>query len=204
MLQREILTNKIDRTLESLISRLPNGNIGIALIGVNTFFYLLYLIWPRDIMHKFLNNFTISQYNLSRGRFHTLFLAHFAHMGFLSYFLDSLIVYLFCQNLTMMFGPVYIAKLAILGMACGSFLLMLQHSSSGMQRPFCGNDSILRALIFTVIFQNPTASFYLIPFPFAIPAWAIAAVLLGLDFLSMNTASFGGISAAYMMLNYIK
>mmetsp|Transcript_7182 Transcript_7182/g.8097 ORF Transcript_7182/g.8097 Transcript_7182/m.8097 type:complete len:88 (+) Transcript_7182:298-561(+) len=87
-------------------------------------------------MHKFLNNFTISQYNLTRGRIHTLVLSHFTHMGFLSYALDSVIIYLFCQNLTQMFGPVYIAKLALMGMACGSLLLTLQHSSSGMQRPF--------------------------------------------------------------------
>mmetsp|Transcript_26245 Transcript_26245/g.26153 ORF Transcript_26245/g.26153 Transcript_26245/m.26153 type:complete len:166 (+) Transcript_26245:2-499(+) len=105
---------RIDRALEDLISRLPNGNIGIAFVGINTFFYFLYLIWPRDIIHKFYNNFTISQYNLSRGRVHTLLLSHFAHLGFLSYALDSLIVYLFCQNLTYMFGPVYIAKLAMM------------------------------------------------------------------------------------------
>jgi len=103
-----------------------------------------------------------------------------------------------------MYGPVYIAKLTILSIVLGSAMLFLQHSSSNMQRPYCGNDSILRALIFTVIFQNPTTSFYLLPFPIAIPAWAIAAVLLGLDFLSMNVASFGGISASYLMLNFIK
>jgi membrane associated rhomboid family serine protease len=196
--------SKIDSQIESLVSRLPNGNIGFLFIGINSFFYLIYLLWPGDLLHKFLNNFTVSNYNLSRGRFHTLLLSHFTHMGFLSYLLDTVILYLFWQNLQMMFGPVYIAKLSILAIAMGSVLLMLQHSGSGMQRPYWGNDSILRALIFTVIFQNPTASFYLLPFPISIPAWVIAAVLLGLDFLSLNTASFGGISASYMMLNYIK
>ena len=86
---------KFDRIVEDLISRLPNGNIGIALVGINTLFYLLYLIWPPDIIHKFLNNFTISNYNLSKGRLHTLLFAHFTHMGFLSYLLDSLILFLF-------------------------------------------------------------------------------------------------------------
>jgi membrane associated rhomboid family serine protease len=165
---------KIDRALNNMISRLPNGNVGILLVGINTFFYLTYLLWPQDIIHKYMNNFTISNYNISRGRFHTLITAHFAHMGFLSYFLDSLIIYLFCHNLMFMHGPLYITKLCLLGMAMGSALLLLQHSGSSMQRPFLGNDSIMRALIFTVIFQNPTTSFYLIPFPIAIPAWAIA------------------------------
>jgi len=78
-----------------MVGRLPNGNIGILLVGINTAFYLTYILWPKDIMHKFLNNFTISNYNLSRGRLHTLLLAHFTHMGFLSYALDSVILYLF-------------------------------------------------------------------------------------------------------------
>ena len=128
--------SKIDRSIENLISRLPNGNIGFLFIGLNTFFYLVYLLWPGDILHKFLNNFTVSNYNLSRGRFHTLLLSHFTHMGFLSYLLDTVILYLFCQNLQMMFGGVYIAKLSMLSLAIGSVLLMLQHSGSVMQRPY--------------------------------------------------------------------
>ena len=96
-------SSKLDELIEQLVRRLPNGNVGALLVGINTFFYAVYLMWPRDIMHKFLNNFTISNYNLSRGRFHTLIFSHFAHMGFLSYAIDSLILYLFCQNL--MFFP---------------------------------------------------------------------------------------------------
>ena len=197
-------SSKLDELIEQLVRRLPNGNVGALLVGINTFFYAVYLMWPRDIMHKFLNNFTISNYNLSRGRFHTLIFSHFAHMGFLSYAIDSLILYLFCQNLMFFHGPNYIVKLVLLSMGLGSALLLLQHSSSQMNRPWWGNDSIMRGLIFTVIFQNPTASFYLFPFPISIPAWAIAALLLGLDFLSLNTASFGGISASYLMLNYLR
>ena len=42
----------------------------------------------------------------------------------------------------------------------------------------------------------------MIPIPISIPAWAIAALLLGLDFLSFNVAAFGGVSAAYLMINF--
>jgi len=94
-------------------------------------------------------------------------------------------------------------KNILLSMLLGSFLLFMHHSSSkGLARPYYGNDAILRGLIFTVIFQNPSASFYLLPLPIQIPAWAIAAVLLGLDFLSFNVAAFGGVSASYIMVNY--
>ena len=39
--------SNIDRMLENLLSRLPNGNIGFAIIFLNSFFYFLYLLWPR-------------------------------------------------------------------------------------------------------------------------------------------------------------
>ena len=42
----------------------------------------------------------------------------------------------------------------------------------------------------------------LFPIPVNIPAWAIAALLLTLDFLSFNTAAFGGVSASYIMVNH--
>jgi hypothetical protein len=42
----------------------------------------------------------------------------------------------------------------------------------------------------------------MLPIPIQIPAWAIAALLLGLDFLSFNVAGFGGVTASYLMINY--
>jgi hypothetical protein len=42
----------------------------------------------------------------------------------------------------------------------------------------------------------------LFPIPIGVPAWAIAALLLGLDFLSFNTTAFGGVTASYLMVNY--
>ena len=87
-------------------------------------------------------------------------------MSFLTYVLDSVILYLFCQNLMMMYGPVFVAKTVLMSMFFGSFLLFLQNNlSAGAYRPYYGNDSIMRGLIFTVIFQNPSASFYMLPLP---------------------------------------
>jgi membrane associated rhomboid family serine protease len=192
-----------NRFIENFVRMLPGGNVGYLIVGLNTFFYFLYLIWPRYQMYSYLNNFTFSKFNLAHGRLHTFFTAHFTHMSFLTYLLDSVILYLFCQNLMMMYGPVFVVKTVLLSMFLGSFFLFLQHSGSGgMARPYYGNDAILRGLIFTIIFQNPQASFYLIPLPIQIPAWAIAAVLLGLDFLSFNVSAFGGVTASYLMVNY--
>lgn len=73
-----------------------------------------------------------------------------------------------------------------------------------MARPYQGNDSILRGIIFALIFANPQQTFMLFPIPISIPAWTVALVLLAMDFLTFNVAGFGGVTAAYMMLNILK
>jgi hypothetical protein len=35
-----------------------------------------------------------------------------------------------------------------------------------------------------------------------IPAWGIGALLLFMDLIAMNTAGFGGTSAAFLMMTY--
>ena len=148
------------------MNKIPGGNIGALIVGLNSFCYFMYLMWPRYQMYSYLGNFTFSKFNLNQGRLHTFLTSHFTHMSFLSYLLDSVIIYLFCQNLSMMFGPVFVVKNILLSIFMGNFLLFLQHQSgSGMTRPYYGNDAILRGLIFTIIFQNPSASFYMIPLP---------------------------------------
>jgi membrane associated rhomboid family serine protease len=85
-----------DRFLNMLISRLPNGNIAFLIIALNSLFYFFYLSWPRHQMYSYLNNFTFSKFNLMQGRIHTFLTCHFTHMSFLTYVLDSVIMYLFC------------------------------------------------------------------------------------------------------------
>jgi hypothetical protein len=113
-------------------------------------------------------------------------------------------MFMFCQNLGMMYGNLFVAKTVLLSILMGSLLLFAHHTSmGGAARPYYGNDSILRGLIFSMIFQNPSASLMLFPLPINIPAWAIASLLLFLDFYTFNTAAFGGTSAAYMMTRMI-
>jgi hypothetical protein len=66
-----------------------------------------------------------------------------------------------------MYGPIFLGKTVLMSMFVASFFLFLQNSMSAgaAYRPFYGNDAIMRGLIFTVIFLNPQASFYLLPLP---------------------------------------
>lgn len=56
---------KIDETLERWVAKLPNGHLGYLIAGLNTAAYLMYVIWPKSQMYSYLNNFTVSSYNLS-------------------------------------------------------------------------------------------------------------------------------------------
>jgi len=144
---------------------LPGGNIGMAVVALNTLLYGLYMIWPPYNLFSYMNNFTFSSYGLSKGYVHSLFFCHFAHTSFFSYLIDSVIIGLLCQSLGMMHGNVFLAKGMVLSMLFGSMLLFLQQMIQGHVRPHAGNDSILRGLIFSIIFANPAAKLTLFPIP---------------------------------------
>jgi len=150
---KRMFNNKIDNKIEELLSRLPQGNVGYAIVGLNVAFYGLMNLWPAHKMNSFIDNFTFSLENLQRGYFWNMFTCHFTHMGFFSFALDSIILFMFCQNLGMMFGNLFVAKTVIASMGMGSLFLLAHHATSaGQPRGYCGNDAILRGLIFSLIF----------------------------------------------------
>jgi len=120
--------SNIDKILGNLLNKLPRGDIGLAIVFLNSFFYFLYLIWPAHNMYSFINNFTFSKYNLSQGYLQTFFTCHFTHMSFFSYLIDTVILYLFCQNTSMMYGPLFVAKTILLSMFLGSVFLFAHHT----------------------------------------------------------------------------
>ena len=65
MMPKRGFNSKIDSLLESLIQRLPQGNIGYVIVALNTLFYGAYLFWPKWKMHQYFNNFTFSLYGLN-------------------------------------------------------------------------------------------------------------------------------------------
>ena len=148
--------SKIDSWLERMLEYLPQDNIAYLIIGLNTLFYGAYLMWPKYNMHSYLNHFSFSLYGLNQGYVHNLVTCHFAHQSFFAYAIDSVILFLLTQSVTMMFGPLFATKTVLLSMFLGSFLMYLYHNSQGgMARPYQGSDSILRGIIFALIFANP-------------------------------------------------
>ncbi len=71
--------SKIDGILEKVIEKLPQGNIGYAIAGLNTLFYGIYLMWPKFSIHSYLNNFSFSLYGMNKGYVWNLLSCHFAH-----------------------------------------------------------------------------------------------------------------------------
>jgi membrane associated rhomboid family serine protease len=204
MAPRRGFNSKFDSFLENLLERMPGGNIAALVVFLNTLFYGAYLMWPKWNIHSYFNHFTFNLYGLNKGYLHSLFTCHFAHQSFFSWLIDSVIIFLLCQSLGMMYGQLFVAKTVVLSMLLGSFFLFAYHNTQGgMVRPFQGNDAILRGIIFSIIFTNPQQTFMLFPIPISIPAWTVALLLLGIDFLQFNVAAFGGVSASYMMVNYL-
>ena len=162
---RRNFSDGFERFVERISSRMPNNNIGMAVIAANCLLYGLYLVWPAYNTFSYMNNFTFSSYALHKGYIHSLFFCHFAHTSFFPFFMDNLIIGLLCQSLGMMHGNVFLAKVMVLSMVFGSLLLFVQQALQGYVRPYSGNDSILRGLIFSVIFANPAAKLTLIPIP---------------------------------------
>lgn len=111
--------------MERLSELMPGGNIGLAVIALNTLFYGMYLFWPPYNMFSFMNNFTFSSYGLSKGYFWSLLFCHFSHTSFFAYFMDCLVIGLLCQSLGMMHGNVFLAKGMVLSMLFGSGLLFV-------------------------------------------------------------------------------
>ena len=54
-----------------------------------------------------------------------------------------------------------------------------------------------------MIFQNPSATLRLFPIPIDVPAYAMAGFLLLIDFWQNDFSAFGGVTAAYMMVNML-
>lgn len=94
-----MFNDKIDGILDSICEKMPNGNIGAAVVALNTLFYGAYCFWPSYAMHSYLNNFTFSMYGLNNGYFHNLITCHFAHQSILAVVLDSVIIFLLSTSL---------------------------------------------------------------------------------------------------------
>ena len=127
MAPKRKFSDGFERQVERISSMMPGGNIGMAIIAMNSLLYGLYMIWPPYNVFSYMNNFTFSSYGISKGYIWSLFFCHFAHTSFFSYFLDSLIIGLLCQSLGMMHGNVFLAKGFVLSMLFGSGLLFLQN-----------------------------------------------------------------------------
>ena len=101
----------------------------------------------------------------------------------------------------MLYGPLNIAKTVVLSMFLGSLAMFLQDRTVGLPEPQEGNTAILRGLIFLLIFNNPAATLRLFPIPIDVPGYAIAGLILFLDFFwRYDFSAFGGVAAAYSMV----
>ena len=60
MAPKRNFSDSFERQVEKLSSLLPGGNIGLAVVALNTFFYTTFLMWPAYTKYQYMNNFTFS------------------------------------------------------------------------------------------------------------------------------------------------
>merc|ERR1711957_935743 len=133
-----MFNKKFDRNLNKLLEKLPDANIGYLIVGLNTFFYLLSWVIPPNQLWRFYQNCMFSSYGLQSGAIWSLLLCHFTHDKLLDYVLKSVIVFMFCQNLSQFNGGLFVQNMVL--------------PSNNQGRAFGGNDAILQGLLFTLIF----------------------------------------------------
>ena len=122
---KRMFNSSVDKIIMRVVERMPQGNLGFGIAAINAIIYSLYLVWPSYNMYSFMNNFTFSMYGLNKGHFWNLLTCHFSHMSFISFLLDSGIIWLFCQNLSMMYGPLYVGRTLLLSLILGSLFVFV-------------------------------------------------------------------------------
>ena len=92
-MSHRMFNNRIDSILRKIINVLPQNNIAYLILGLNTFCFGAYLLWPQTGMHGYTGNFTFHKYSLKQGYYLSPFTCHFAHDNILAYAINSYIIY---------------------------------------------------------------------------------------------------------------
>ena len=170
---------KIDQILQKLVNIIPYQNVMGLVVSTNIAVYLL------------------SMFSQTDAFFYTPLLSQFAHANLLNLGINSFVGYMIGNHLQGMRGPVHIMKIVLLSVVCGG--LLGQEAMQRGNRPFFGNDAIIRGLAYSIIFSNPYAEFMIFPLPIPIKAWIVGCLILGLDFYNQNAGGMGGTLAGFVM-----
>ena len=63
-MSHRMFNNRIDSILRQIINVLPQNNIAYLILGLNTFCFGAYLLWPQNGMNGYTGNFTFHTYSL--------------------------------------------------------------------------------------------------------------------------------------------
>ena len=147
------VTSGIDKYITEFLSFLSRRgwDLPMFLVAMNSIGYLSYLLWMGP-KYNYYKHFSYTNSNISHYHFHTCLTCHFGHDSMLMFIIDSFIIYFLAQNVMRMNGAMFLAQLCLLSMMLGTTFLALKLSSFPLTRPYLGNDSLIRGLIFAIIF----------------------------------------------------
>ena len=105
-------------------------------------------------------------------QYHRLLSSAFLHGGWLHLGLNMFSLYLFGENIEVIFGALSFLTIYFLSILGGSLLSLYLHRHHDYRA--LGASGGVCGIIFSSIFLLPGGGIYIIPFPFPIPAWLYA------------------------------
>ena len=163
----------------------------LYLIGANV---AVYLAWNTNIVSKqFLyNHFTLSQYTINRGFYHTFLTYSFSHINFLHMFFNMFTLYFFGRFTELAFGPKVLLHLYIIGALVSAFFIHTSNKQYNTSFPTVGASGATSAILAFFIFKFPFQQILLFFFP--VPAWIVGVLIFGQSLMMYDGR--GGISGS--------
>ena len=138
---------------------------------------VVYFAWNSPIVtERFLfKNFTLSKFNLSHFKLHTLLTYNFSHIGFFHLLSNSLGIFFIGKAVEGIFGPKVFLTVFLAGGIIGGLLALLTAPRLD-HRPLIGGSAGVSALFGFFVINFPKERIFIFPFPFPLPAWFVCAV----------------------------
>ena len=157
------------------------------------YFYILaangfvYLAWHSGIISKtfLMNNFFLNSFNMSNGKFYTLYTYAFAHTSLFHLLMNGVGIYFVGRAVEVFFGSRVLLNLHVLGAISGGIYAMMKKSPYD-QRSIIGSSASFSAILAFFIMNFPKEMFLIFPIPIPIPAW-----LLGFGYFFYSWAQSG-------------
>jgi membrane associated rhomboid family serine protease len=139
-------------------------------------------------------HFSLSRYNLERGRIYTFVTYAFSNMYFFSYLFDALTIYLFGRSIETKYGGNRLVKLFMLGTLLGGLAMVTFEPRTQFMSPQVGATTAVTAMLTFETCMNMGQKILFFVFPMRIE-FLVAFLVFQSLFLDPLHRNLGGVLA---------